>query len=141
MSIRNKVQLVGRLGQEVDYKTFANDGKLARFSVATNEAYRDKNGEWQEETTWHRLVAWGSVAERVAKQLQKGNMVLIEGKLVNNEFTDSNGIKRYTTEVQVETFMLLEKREQYAMATVEDRGGHSKEDAYKSSADETELPF
>lgn len=83
---------------------------MARFSVATNEAYRNASGEKVIETQWHHLVAWGKVAEIIGKYLNKGSEVAVEGKLVNRSYTDRNGIKKYVTEVQVSEVLMLDKK-------------------------------
>lgn len=109
-ALKNKVQLIGNLGGNPDVKTMDSGKKLARFSVATNESYRNAKGEKITETQWHNLVAWGKVAEIAEKFLSKGSEVAIEGKLVNRSYTDKEGIKKYITEVQVsEVLMLGEK--------------------------------
>ncbi len=83
---------------------------MARFSVATNEAYRNARGEKVIETQWHNLVAWGKVAEIIEKYLNKGSEVAVEGKLVNRSYTDKNGIKKNITEVQVSEVLMLDKK-------------------------------
>lgn len=109
-NLKNKVQLIGNLGADPEIKVFDNT-KLARFSVATNENYKDRNGEWQKETTWHNVTCWGPIADRAEQFLKKGSFVLIEGKLVNRDYTDDKGEKRYITEVRVRNFLMLDKRD------------------------------
>lgn len=109
-NLRNRVQLIGHLGQDPEIKVFENT-KLARFSVATNESYKDKDGQWQEETTWHNITAWGPIAERAEQFLKKGSHVMIEGKLVNREYTNEQNEKKYITEVRTRNFLLLDKKE------------------------------
>lgn len=106
-ALKNKVQLIGNLGNAPEVKTTENGKKLARFSVATNESYRNANGEKVTETTWHNLVAWGKVAEIAEKYLNKGSEVAIEGKLINRRYTDKDGNKKYITEVQVNELLML----------------------------------
>ncbi|PIE50568.1 MAG: single-stranded DNA-binding protein [Flavobacteriales bacterium] len=110
MSIKNKVQLVGHVGQAPELKTFGDSGKLAKFSLATNESYKDKNGQWVENTVWHKLVAWNNVADLIEKHIEKGTYVLIEGKLTHRTYTDKENIKRYITEVEVLKFIKLDKK-------------------------------
>ena len=105
--MRNKVTLIGHLGNTPEVKTFDGNKKLARVSLATNETYKNKKGEKVTETTWHNLIVWGTIAERFAKYTQKGSEVAIEGKLVNNNYTDKDGNKRYSTEIQVTEMLLL----------------------------------
>lgn len=106
-ALKNKVQLIGNLGNAPEVKTTENGKKLARFSVATNESYRNASGEKVSETTWHNLVAWGKVAEIAEKYLNKGSEVAIEGKLINRSYTDKDGNKKYITEVQVNELLML----------------------------------
>ena len=105
--MRNKVTLIGRLGNTPEVKTFEGNKKLARVSLATNESYKNKKGEKVTETTWHNLVAWGPLAERLAQYTQKGSELAVEGKLVNNNFTDKDGNKHYSTEIQITDMVLL----------------------------------
>ncbi len=106
-ALKNKVQLIGNLGNAPEVKTTESGKKLARFSVATNESYRNANGEKVTETTWHNLVAWGKVADIAEKYLTKGSEVAIEGKLINRSYTDKDGNKKYITEVQVNELLML----------------------------------
>jgi len=106
-ALKNKVQLIGHLGAAPEIKTTESGKKYARFSVATNENYRNAKGEKVEETTWHNLVAWGKVAEIAEKFLNKGKEVAIEGKLINRSYTDKDGNKKYITEVEVGELLLL----------------------------------
>ena len=106
-ALKNKVQLIGNLGNAPEVKNTESGKKLARFSIATNEIYNNSKGEKVKETTWHNLVAWGKVAEIVEKYLNKGSEVAIEGKLINRSYTDKDGIKKYITEVQVNELLML----------------------------------
>jgi single-strand DNA-binding protein len=106
-ALKNKVQLIGNLGNAPEVKNTENGKKLARFSVATKETYRSRTGEKVTETTWHNLVAWGKVAEIAEKFLGKGAEVAIEGKLINRNYTDKDGIKRYVTEIQVNELLMM----------------------------------
>jgi single-strand DNA-binding protein len=106
-ALKNKVQLIGHLGNAPEVKTTESGKKLARFSVATNESYRNAKGEKVTETTWHNLVAWGKVADIAEKYLNKGSEVAIEGKLINRSYTDKDGNKKYITEVQVNELLML----------------------------------
>ena len=106
-ALKNKVQLIGNLGNAPEVKTTESGKKLAKFSVATNESYRNASGEKVTETTWHNLVAWGKVADIAEKYLTKGKEVAIEGKLINNSYTDKDGVKRYSTEIQVNEILMF----------------------------------
>jgi single-strand DNA-binding protein len=110
-ALRNKVQLIGNLGNNPEIRTTEGGKKMARFSVATNETYRTAKGEKVTETQWHNLVAWGKVADIAEQFLTKGSEVAIEGKLVNRNYVGKDGNKHYVTEVQVnEVLMLGDKR-------------------------------
>ena len=98
----NRVTLIGRAGSNPDYRTTVNGNTLARFSLATSRGWRDKAGDWKEETQWHRIIAWGPDADRIDKHLTKGNLIYIEGRLQTREWTDRQGAKRETTEVVTE---------------------------------------
>jgi len=106
-ALRNKVQLIGNLGNTPEVKNTENGKKLARFSVATNESYRNAKGEKVTDTQWHSLVAWGKVAEIAEKYLNKGSEVAVEGKLIHRNYTDKEGNKKYVSEVQVNELLLL----------------------------------
>lgn len=107
----NKVILIGNLGRDPEVRHLESGSAVAKFSVATNENYQDKSGQWQTITEWHNVVAWRGLAERAEKQLKKGMMVFVEGKLTTRKWQDRDGNDRYTTEVVANTFRLLEKRE------------------------------
>ncbi|WP_153797081.1 single-stranded DNA-binding protein [Foetidibacter luteolus] len=105
-ALKNKVQLIGNLGAKPEIRSLESGKKMARFSMATSEVYRNQKGDKVTETQWHSLVAWGKVAELAEKFLEKGTEVVIEGKLINRNYTDKDGIKRYVTEVQVGEILL-----------------------------------
>lgn len=106
-ALSNKVQLIGNLGSKPELKTTDAGKKLAKFSMATNETYRDAKGEKVKETQWHNLVAWGRVAEIAAKYLDKGSEVAIEGKLVSRSYNAKDGNKKYITEIQINELLML----------------------------------
>lgn len=106
-TLRNKVQLIGNLGQNPEVKELNGGKKVAKFSLATNETYRNKAGEKVTDTQWHNLVAWGKTADIIGKYLKKGSEVAVEGKLLNRSWTDKEGVKRYTTEIQVSDLLML----------------------------------
>ncbi|MFM2138714.1 MAG: hypothetical protein RJA57_1021 [Bacteroidota bacterium] len=110
-ALRNKVQLIGNLGGAPDVRTLDSGKKMARFSMATNESYRNASGEKVSETQWHNLVAWGKVAEIVERFLAKGREVAVEGKLVSRSYNDKEGNKKYVTEIQVNELLLLGTRD------------------------------
>ena len=110
-ALRNRVQLIGRLGQDPEMKQTKNGRTLARFSLATTEVYKNSQGERTEETQWHPIVVWGERAEIAGKYLRKGKEVALEGKLVHRTYDDADGNKKYITEVVVNEFLMLGKKE------------------------------
>ena len=107
----NKVVLIGNLGRDPEVRRLENGAVVAKFSVATNENYRDKNGDWQTQTEWHDVVVWRHLAERAERDLAKGKLVYVEGKLTHRKYQDKEGNDRYITEVVANNLRLLEKRE------------------------------
>ena len=108
-ALKNKVQLIGNLGNAPEVRGTEAGKKLVRFSVATNEQYKNAKGERVTETQWHNLIAWGKVADIAEKFLVKGTEVAIEGKLINRNYMDKEGNKKYITEIQVTELLLLGK--------------------------------
>jgi single-strand DNA-binding protein len=106
-ALRNKVQLIGNIGQDPEVKTFDDGKKVVKLRLATDEKYKNSAGELITESTWHNLVAWGKTAEIIEKHIFKGKEVAVEGKLVNRNYTDKNGEKRYITEILVSEVMML----------------------------------
>lgn len=106
-ALKNKVQLIGNLGQNPEIKTLDGGKKLAKFSIATNESYRNANGEKVIETQWHNLVAFGKLAEIIEKYITKGSEVAVEGKITYRTYNDKDGIKKYFTEIQVNELLML----------------------------------
>ena len=106
-TIRNSVQLIGRPGMDPEVKTIANDRKMARFTLATNDYYYNHKGERVEETQWHNLVAWGKTAEIVEKLVKKGKEIVIEGKLTTNTWEDKEGVKHSNVEVVINEILSL----------------------------------
>lgn len=105
----NKVTLIGNIGKDPEVRTFENGSKVARFSLATNENYQDKAGEWQTITEWHNVVCWRGLADRAERQLKKGNLVYVEGKISYRKWQDTEGKDRYSTDIVAATFRSLEK--------------------------------
>ncbi len=108
-ALRNKVQLIGHLGQDPEIINLDSGKILAKFSIATNEVYKDTNGEKVTDTQWHNIVAWGKTAEIVAQYLVKGNEVAVEGKLMHRSYESKEGEKRYITEVRCNELLMLGK--------------------------------
>ena len=108
-ALRNKVQLIGNLGNDPEIIELENGKKLAKFSIATNESYRNAAGDVVKDTQWHNVVAWNKTAEIIEKYVTKGKEIAVEGKLTNRSWEDKDGNKRYTTEVVVNELLLLGK--------------------------------
>ncbi|EJL59397.1 single-stranded DNA-binding protein [Flavobacterium sp. CF136] len=108
-AMKNRVQLIGNVGNDPEIKTLENGKKLAHLNIATNDKYTNDKGEKVEQTEWHRVTAWGKTAEIIEKYVVKGKEVAIEGKLTHRSYDDSNGEKRYITEVVVNEILLLSK--------------------------------
>jgi single-strand DNA-binding protein len=106
----NKVTLIGNLGKDPEIRTLESGVSRANFTLATNESYKDRSGNWQKSTEWHDIVMWRSMAER-AKVLKKGMLVYIEGKLTHRKWTDKEGRDHYSTEITADVLRILEKRE------------------------------
>ncbi len=106
-NLRNNVQLIGNLGSAPEIKELANGSKVARISLATNESYKNKEGEVIKETQWHNLTAWNGQATIAEKYLEKGKEVCISGKLNNRSYKDNDGNTRYVTEIIVSDILML----------------------------------
>lgn len=109
-TIANKVQLIGRLGSDPEVKTFAS-GKMLRIRLATDASYRDREGKKVEDTHWHTIVAWNKVAELGEQMFRKGQQVAVEGSLVNRSYEDTDGNRKFITEVRLDRFLMLSKKE------------------------------
>lgn len=108
-ALRNKVQLIGRLGQDPEIISFADGNKMAKFSLATDDSYKDKNGAKVERTDWHNVVVKGGLVNIVENYVNKGKEVAIEGKLTTRSYETKEGEKRYVTEVICNELLLLGK--------------------------------
>ena len=106
-NLRNKVQLIGNVGNEPEITTLESGKKVAKFSIATNESYKDSKGEKVTNTQWHNIVAWGKIAEIVEKYVGKGKELALEGKLTSRSYETKEGEKRYVTEVVIDEILLL----------------------------------
>ncbi|MEA5111621.1 MAG: single-stranded DNA-binding protein [Lentimicrobium sp.] len=110
-SLRNRVQLIGHLGADPEVKTFENNRKVARLSLATNDEYTDKEGQKVKQTQWHQLVVWGRLAETCEKYLTKGKEVAIEGKLTYRTWNDKDGKSHNITEIIVNELLMMGGKE------------------------------
>ena len=108
-TLRNKVQLIGHVGNDPEIKTFDGGKKLAKLNLATNESYKNEKGEKVEETQWHSLIAWGKTADIIEKYVVKGKEIAIEGKLTHRSYEDKTGEKRYVTEIVIDELLMLGK--------------------------------
>ena len=108
-TLRNKVQLIGNLGNDPEVITLESGKKLAKFAIATNESYKNSNGEKITDTQWHNIVAWGKTADIIEKYVAKGKEVAIEGKLTSRSYETKEGEKRYITEIVCNELLMLGK--------------------------------
>lgn len=108
-ALRNKVQLIGNVGQTPEILTFESGKKMAKFSIATNETYKNAQGEKVTDTQWHNVVAWGKTAELIENYVPKGKEIGLEGRLTSRSYDDKDGVKRYVTEVICNEVLLLGK--------------------------------
>lgn len=108
-ALKNKVQLIGNLGQDPEIVNLDGGTKLGKFSIATSDNYKNAKGEKVEDTQWHNVVAWGKTAEIVENFLTKGKQVAVEGKLTHRSYETKEGEKRYITEVRCNELLMLGK--------------------------------
>ncbi len=109
-TLKNSVQLIGRLGKDVELINLENGNKLAKFSLATSDYYKNTKGDKVEDTQWHNIIAWGTTAEYMSKILVKGNEVIIKGKLTYGKY-DKDGTTRYTTDIIAREFHKITRKE------------------------------
>ncbi|MDX1585600.1 MAG: single-stranded DNA-binding protein [Balneolaceae bacterium] len=110
MSSLNKAMIIGRLGQDPDVRYTQSNTAVANLSIATSERYKDKSGEWKENTEWHRVVAWGRLAEICQEYLKKGSQVYVEGPIQTRSWEDKDGQTKYTTEIKALTMTMLDSK-------------------------------
>ena len=138
----NRVILIGNLGKDPEVRTIETGVKVATFSLATSESYKNKNGERIEQTEWHNIVAWRGLAEIVEKFLKKGNTVYIEGKLKTRSYEDKDKIKRYTTEIFVDNLKMLGgKRDENNNVSTNNVATTAQSGIIENSPIDDELPF
>lgn len=107
----NRVTLIGRLGKDPEVRKLESGATVAKFTLATSESYKDKDGNKQETTEWHNIVVWRQLAEIAEKYLKKGMLVYLEGKVTYREYTDKDNNKKYITEIIGSQLQMLERRE------------------------------
>jgi single-strand DNA-binding protein len=108
----NKVTLLGNLGKDPEVQTLEGDIKVAKFSLATSDTYKDNNGQIQSNTEWHTIIAWRGLAELTEKYLVKGSTTYVEGKIKTRSYEDKAGVKKYVTEIIADNIILLDKKPQ-----------------------------
>ncbi len=128
----NKVILIGRLGQDPELKYTPGGRPVASFTLATNERWTTQDGQKQEKTTWHKIVAWGKQAEVINEYCRKGKQIYIEGRIDNRSYDDKEGNKRYISEVIIQNFQFLGSRD--------DTGGHDRPASAPSQAGGVSAP-
>lgn len=141
----NKVTLVGYLGGDPETRTLENGTLVGRFSLATSDSYKDKEGNWQNTTEWHNVVVWRELAERCQK-FTKGQLVYVEGKISNRKYTDKDGIEKNVTDIVANAVRLLEKREHsdqswQNMPAQERKQPHATNSSLPPNNDGDDLPF
>ena len=107
----NKATLIGNLGKDPEISTLEGGLTVAKFTIATNESYKDAQGNIQTVTDWHNVVAWRNLAEIAGKYLHKGSHIYLEGKIKTRSYEDKDNIKRYTTDIVADSFIMLDKPE------------------------------
>lgn len=147
MSSLNKAMVIGRLGADPDVRYTQSNTAVATMSVATTERYKDRNGELQENTEWHRIVAWGRLAEICQQYLKKGSLVYFEGPIQTREWEDKEGQKRYTTEIKALNMQMLDSRGDSGGSSAQSSGSSNRPSKETVEIDESfddmddDLPF
>ena len=106
----NKVMLIGNVGRDPEVRYLEGNAKVATFTLATSERFKDRNGELRENTEWHNIVAWRANADVAERFIHKGTQIYVEGRLRTRSYTDQAGVKKFTTEIQADTIQLLGRR-------------------------------
>lgn len=130
----NRVMLAGHLGGDPESRFTPSGAAVTNFTMATNETFKNSDGEYQDRTEWHRCVLWGKSAEVAGELLKKGQLTYVEGRLQTRSWEDKNGVKRYTTEVVCDNFTMLGRRS-------DNQGANSQSPDGGSPKDEDDLPF
>ena len=138
----NKVILIGNLGQNPESRFTPQGTAVANLSIATNEAWKDQNGELQERTEWHRVVMYGRMAETANEFMKKGQMVYVEGRLHTRDWEDQNQIKRRTTEIRCDNFTMLGRRGESSASSNKGAGAQeNKLGMGEDTVSDDDLPF
>lgn len=141
--MKNVVMLIGRLGKDPEVRYSQNGTAISTFSLATNESYKNRQGEKVEQTDWHRIVVFGKQAERVGEFLRQGRLVSVEGKIKYRTYTDKEGVTRKVTEIRASSVTFLPDGRQTAKgeATKKESAPAAPEAEGDDPVDETEIPF
>lgn len=137
----NKVILIGNLGKDPEVRHLEGGATVANFPIATTETYKDKNGIRQEQTEWHNIVLWRSLADVAEKYLKKGMQIYVEGKLRTRSWEDKEGHKRYTTEVVGETFTMLGSKKSNEEKNEQQQNTNASNNQPTSNTTTDDLPF
>ncbi len=146
----NKVILVGRVGNDPEKRATQSGRSISNVSLATNEVFRDQSGQNTEQTEWHRCVAFGKTADFINSYVQKGRLLYVEGRLRTRKWTDNNNATHYSTEVMIDSAMLLDRQQNsgdssidYSQSQMPSGGGgnYSAPDSFGSDAGDEDLPF
>jgi single-strand DNA-binding protein len=141
----NKVTLIGHLGRDPEVRTLENGTKVGTFTMATSESYKDKNDVWQNLTEWHNIVVWRYLAEKSERELKKGSLAYVEGKITHRKYQDKEGQEKYISEIVASTVNSLEKREksgESGFPSIENDPLNSNSGTSSSSSSEhDDLPF
>jgi single-strand DNA-binding protein len=112
-SLKNRVNLIGNLGQDPEIKSLENGKKLTRFTLATSEEFKNSDGQKVKETTWHNIVAWNGLADVAGRYLKKGGQVAVEGRIVYRSYEDKNGATKYITEIVINEMLMLRSQKEH----------------------------
>lgn len=138
----NRVILVGRAGQDPETAYAANGNAVVKFSLATSERWKDKQGQQQERTEWHRCVAFGRLAEIIGQYVRKGSQIYVEGSLQANKYTDKKGIERYSTDINVKEMQMLDsKRDSENNAPINNNATRDEIERQFSEDIDNDIPF
>jgi single-strand DNA-binding protein len=135
----NKVTLIGNLGKDPELRYTSSGVAVATFSMATSESWKDPEGNTQERTQWHNIVAWRKLAEIVGEYLKKGSKLYLEGRLQYRNYDDKNGVKRYVTEIVMDEMVMLDSRGASASSASSDSGNAPPQEEPSGKVDD--LPF
>ena len=137
----NKVILVGNAGNDPEFRVMPNGNGVANVSIATSEAWKDKNtGDQQEKTEWHNIVAWGKLAETIGEYVRKGSKVYVEGKLQTRSWESTDGSKRYKTEILANTVQFIDSKPQQDREEIE-KQEQSNNNSTPTDEGDNDLPF